>query len=221
MFTRPKTLRVLPCIDSNVRAHPIAALRTAAGVDVVSIAPVSTLVYRIQSDDPDALVVVTQDLGAAAWQNNDDLADVLSSTPTILLASQIHASLRKRAAAFHIRSILPLDVTSDQLLAAIQATILGLTVTLEPSWNREDDHVARDEAGRIRTPEVAAEHLTARETLVLRLMALGLGNKEIASRLDISEHTVKFHVSSILAKLAAESRTAAVTIGMMRGLVAI
>jgi DNA-binding NarL/FixJ family response regulator len=55
----------------------------------------------------------------------------------------------------------------------------------------------------------------------LRLVALGLGNKEIASRLDISEHTAKFHVSSILAKLGAASRTEAVTIGMTRGLVAI
>jgi DNA-binding NarL/FixJ family response regulator len=52
-------------------------------------------------------------------------------------------------------------------------------------------------------------------------MALGLGNKEIAARLDISEHTAKFHVSSILAKLGAASRTEAVTIGMTLGLVAI
>jgi DNA-binding NarL/FixJ family response regulator len=66
-----------------------------------------------------------------------------------------------------------------------------------------------------------AEHLTARETVVLRLMALGLGNKEIASRLDIYEHTAKFHVSSILAKLGAARRMEAVTIGMTRGLVAI
>jgi DNA-binding NarL/FixJ family response regulator len=48
-------------------------------------------------------------------------------------------------------------------------------------------------------------------------MASGLGNKEIASRLDISEHTVKFHVSSVLAKLGAASRTEAVTIGIVRG----
>jgi DNA-binding NarL/FixJ family response regulator len=58
-------------------------------------------------------------------------------------------------------------------------------------------------------------------TVVLRLMALGLGNKEIAARLDISEHTAKFHVSSILAKLGAASRMEAVTIGMTLGLVAI
>jgi len=65
------------------------------------------------------------------------------------------------------------------------------------------------------------EHLTARETVVLRLMALGHGNKEIASRLGISEHTAKFPVTSVLAKLGAVSRTEAVTMGIMRGLVAI
>jgi DNA-binding CsgD family transcriptional regulator len=59
------------------------------------------------------------------------------------------------------------------------------------------------------------------ETIVLRLMASGLGNKEIASRLDISEHTVKFHVSSVLAKLGAAGRTEAVTIGIVHGLVSI
>ena len=52
-------------------------------------------------------------------------------------------------------------------------------------------------------------------------MALGHGNKEIASRLNISEHTVKFHVSAVLAKLGAASRTEAVSIGIVRGLIAI
>jgi DNA-binding NarL/FixJ family response regulator len=52
-------------------------------------------------------------------------------------------------------------------------------------------------------------------------MALGRANKEIASVLHISEHTAKFHVSSVLAKLGAASRTEAVTIGILRGIVAI
>ena len=68
---------------------------------------------------------------------------------------------------------------------------------------------------------VTAEHLTAREGEVLRLVALGQGNKKIAAQLNVSEHTVKFHVSSVLAKLGARSRTEAVTIGILRGLVAI
>ncbi len=60
--------------------------------------------------------------------------------------------------------------------------------------------------------------LTGREHAVLRLLADGLGNKEIAARLEISAHTVKFHVASVLAKLGVASRTEAVSIGLRRGL---
>jgi DNA-binding NarL/FixJ family response regulator len=75
-------------------------------------------------------------------------------------------------------------------------------------------------------PELAApgdlppgEPLTAREIDVLSLLAEGAGNKEIAGRLHISEHTAKFHVSSILAKLGAATRTEAVTRGYKEGLI--
>jgi DNA-binding NarL/FixJ family response regulator len=51
------------------------------------------------------------------------------------------------------------------------------------------------------------------------MLAAGLANKEIASRLDISDHTAKFHVASILGKLGAASRAEAVTQGIRRGLV--
>jgi DNA-binding NarL/FixJ family response regulator len=63
------------------------------------------------------------------------------------------------------------------------------------------------------------EALTPRELQVLRMLADGLGNKEIAGQLNISDHTAKFHVAQILAKLRASSRTEAVAIGMRRGLV--
>jgi DNA-binding NarL/FixJ family response regulator len=221
VITRPKPLRVLPCFDSHAWTPFIAALRSMVGVDLLSFASGSTLVYRVLSDEPDAIVIATEDFGTVAWQNDSDLIDVLSSTPTVLLSGRIHALLRKRAASLHIRSVLPLKVTADQLLAAIQATVTGLAVTLEPFGQSEDASTASNRADGIGRAEGLTEHLTARERGVLRLMALGLGNKEIASRLDISEHTAKFHVSSILAKLGAASRTEAVTIGMTRGLVAI
>ena len=64
-----------------------------------------------------------------------------------------------------------------------------------------------------------AESLTRRELEVLQMLAAGLSNKEIAARLNISEHTVKFHVASILGKLGAASRTEAVSLGIRRGLV--
>jgi len=68
-------------------------------------------------------------------------------------------------------------------------------------------------------PDPSDQTLTPREIEVLRMVAEGLGNKEIASRLGISDHTVKFHISSIFAKLGASSRTEAVTVGIRQGLI--
>ena len=60
--------------------------------------------------------------------------------------------------------------------------------------------------------------LTPRELGVLRLVAQGLGNKEIAAELDLSAHTVKYHLASVLAKLGVRSRTEAVSRGIRTGL---
>lgn len=67
--------------------------------------------------------------------------------------------------------------------------------------------------------QAARPHLTPRQEAVLRLIAEGLSNQEIASRLDIVEGTVKVHVKSILAKLGARDRTQAVSVALQRGLV--
>ena len=65
----------------------------------------------------------------------------------------------------------------------------------------------------------AGEALTPRELEVFAMLAEGAGNKAIAWKLGISEHTVKFHVASIMSKLSATSRTEAVAIGIRRGLI--
>jgi DNA-binding CsgD family transcriptional regulator len=64
-----------------------------------------------------------------------------------------------------------------------------------------------------------AESLTRRESEVLAMLADGLANKEIAARLHISSHTVKTHVTSVFAKLGADSRAEAVAMGVRRGLI--
>jgi DNA-binding NarL/FixJ family response regulator len=108
---------------------------------------------------------------------------------------------------------LPRDAAGDRLAAAVRAVANGL-VAIDP-----------DLAGRVvgaplgSASEGAGEELTPREREVLQLIALGLPNKTIASRLAISEHTVKFHVAAILSRLGAASRTEAVRIGARRGLV--
>jgi DNA-binding NarL/FixJ family response regulator len=63
------------------------------------------------------------------------------------------------------------------------------------------------------------EHLSPRESEILNLLAAGLANKEIARQLKISDHTVKFHVTSIFNKLNASSRAEAVALGIRRGLI--
>jgi len=73
-------------------------------------------------------------------------------------------------------------------------------------------------AGRLK-PAPTLESLTPREQEVLELLAEGLSNRSIAARLDISEHTVKFHVSSICAKLGADNRTDAVRRAVRQGLI--
>jgi DNA-binding NarL/FixJ family response regulator len=88
----------------------------------------------------------------------------------------------------------------------------------------EEADVVVDEAAvragaRLDGAEDGDRALTRRELSVLRLVAHGLGNKEIASELGISTHTVKYHLASLLAKLGVHSRTEAVTIGLRKGLV--
>jgi NarL family two-component system response regulator YdfI len=112
-----------------------------------------------------------------------------------------------------VRAILPPDASADAILAAVESAAAGLAV-LDP-----DDLEPHLESAAP-TPVLAeTDPLTPRELEVLRMMADGAANKNIAWQLGISEHTVKFHVASILAKLHAGSRTEAVTAGLRRGLI--
>jgi two-component system, NarL family, response regulator YdfI len=114
------------------------------------------------------------------------------------------------------RAILPANVSASQLSAAIEAAINGLVV-----FHANDAEHLILPRGQNEIRDAPMEELTAREVEVLRWMAEGLGNKEIAAKLNISENTAKFHVASIMGKLGATSRTEAVTLGIRRGLVLI
>jgi DNA-binding NarL/FixJ family response regulator len=100
---------------------------------------------------------------------------------------------------------------SAPLAAALRAAALG-TVVL-------DRHLRLGASVRPDTDNDAT--LTVREREVLTLLALGLPNKQIASRLGVTPHTAKFHVAQILQKLGAESRTEAVTLAARRGWIAL
>jgi DNA-binding NarL/FixJ family response regulator len=192
-----------------IHAGRFAELRSAPELTLLPVALPSTLLFRGQSESPDAILIAAGETFLASVRHRRVLEDVFAETPTVLLAAAPGADMVRSAARMKIYSVLPMEVTTAQLVAAISATVAGFAV-----------NVPRLSAG----PEESipgSEHLTAREVEVLRLMARGHRNKQLAAALNISEHTAKFHVSSVMAKLGARTRTEAVTIGMTRGLVAI
>jgi len=113
-------------------------------------------------------------------------------------------------------SIAPLDAPATQLQAAIAAAAEGFIALPSIVAERALGQRSVVEAMNI---ESLDEPLTGREREVLEMLSRGLSNKLIARRLSISEHTVKFHVSSIYTKLGASSRTDAVSRGVRRGLI--
>src|SRR5262249_13748543 len=108
------------------------------------------------------------------------------------------------------------EATSAEILAAIEAVSVGLVVF--PGAGT--DAVVPESPARPHVPPLTdARKLTPRESEILGMIAEGLGNKEIAWKLKISDHTLKFHIGSIFTKLGAQSRTEAVTLGIRHGLI--
>ena len=143
------------------------------------------------------------------------IAERVALPATVLLASNDQPE--RQLLALGVRAVLlPDRLPAARLVAAVKAVAAGLIVFDEHAANIESP--GEDE--RRREPG-SVDALTARETEVLQLLAKGLPNKEIARALDISEHTVKFHLSAIFGKLGATSRTEAVAIGIRRGRVMI
>jgi len=139
-----------------------------------------------------------------------------ASIAVVALIDEPDPGWASRALRAGLHAILPRESSASEILSAIRVASSGL-VLLDPE-------VAREVANQTRSNSAASapetlEELTPREIEVLRLMAEGFGNKEIASRLGISDHTVKFHISSILGKLGAASRTEAVTLGIRMGMI--
>ena len=111
---------------------------------------------------------------------------------------------------------LSVNASENELKIAIQALAEGLWIgapNLVQKW------FPRKQGLDLSETESTHQALTVRETGVLQLAAQGLANKQIAIRLGISEHTIKFHLSAIYAKLGVSSRTEAVRTGVRSGLV--
>ena len=137
----------------------------------------------------------------------------LNLIPTVVLTGDVFETSDYRTT---VRARLPSNVTAAELLAAIAAAAQNLVVLAQSQADSLFAHPTVPQP-----PANLVEELTPRELQVLRDVAEGLANKEIAEHLHISEHTVKFHVASILGSFHAPSRTEAVTQGIRLGLIPI
>ena len=138
-----------------------------------------------------------------------------SEAAVVVISDRFEPGRLAEALRAGVRALLPSDALPDQIVVSLEAAAAGLIV-LHPA--EVDAMFPAAEAASSPLADLV-EPLTPRESEVLQMLASGLANKEIATRLAISDHTVKFHVASILGKLGAASRTEAVTLGIRRGLV--
>jgi DNA-binding NarL/FixJ family response regulator len=134
------------------------------------------------------------------------------ATPVLALSDDLQPSWMRDALRSGVHGIVPRDLAADEIVAAIQAVAAGWIV-LPPEVRETILSAGVESANPLDDP------LSPREIEVLRLLAEGLSNKTIAWKLAISEHTVKFHVNSILTKMGGGSRTEAVMLGLRRGLI--
>ena len=168
----------------------------AAG-DVASAEPVPP--------EADVVLVADEDLLEGLELTND------GTQALVLLSEDDHAVAALRSLPLRGWGLIPPDAAPEELGAAIGAVARGLIVFPEALGERL--------LGEPAAAEEPLEPLTGREREVLELLSRGLPNKLIARELGISEHTVKFHVSSVFVKLGASSRAEAVALGARLGLI--
>jgi two-component system, NarL family, response regulator YdfI len=136
--------------------------------------------------------------------------------PIVLLVDDANTERDLDALRNGVRAVLPRNMSPGGIIAAVEAVGVGLAVLLPEGL---DALLREGTASHRAVSPPLVEALTPREIEVLGMMVEGWGNKEISTRLGISEHTVKFHVASIMGKLNASSRTEAVTSGIRHGLI--
>jgi DNA-binding NarL/FixJ family response regulator len=175
------------------------------GIDVVGAHPdVSSIELEALRPDVVLTAVPLEDLTAAGDGH---------TAAIVLLTNEPQPVWTLEAFRLGVRALLSRNASAAEILAAVEAAASGLTV-VDP---RELETLLASTAPAPLSP--GTRTLTVRELDVLRMMAEGAANKAIAWKLGISDHTVKFHVASILGKLQAASRTEAVTIGVRQGMI--
>lgn len=203
-------IRVLIVGESPLaRAGLASMLGSQSGLVVAGqSAPDADLESAFTAYEPDVLV---WDFGWDVAAGLDILADVHDVAPPVL--ALVNApDVVSDALAQGATAVLPQDTGGDVLAAALAAAAYGLVV-LTP------DMLPATALAPSVDMAAPADALTPRELEVLVLVAEGLANKAIASRLGISDHTVKFHINAVMGKLGAQSRTDAVVRATRLGLI--
>jgi len=172
-----------------------------------------------EAADFEGLDLLTEETEVLLLASVPELPEMDEDSPAILLMTdRLEDAQMLAASQSRTWGILPLSASEEELTAALQALGEGLWVGT-PALVQ----------GMMRTPrqielvsgDELPEPLTARETEVLQMIAQGLANKQVALKLDISEHTVKFHLSSLYAKLNVSSRTEAIRVGLSLGFISL
>lgn len=202
------------------------ALSNIEDIEISSIVDArAELLPSIETMPPDVVLVDIDSPSGNGLQLAHSIKQRLPSVGVIVMTSSPDDTQSFQALKAQVSAYLSKEVTVDELLDAIRRIAHGeypineslatkpklaervLTQFQEPSW--------QDEAGELISP------LTVREKEILKCIAQGSTNKNIAYELDISEQTIKNHVSSILRKLNANARTDAVIIAVKQGIISI
>ena len=210
-------IRVFIVAASSLARSSLENLLGRRDSKVVGSAPsIESLEDQLADAEADVLVIDASGEQPSSVLEPLKSSEIASEIPVVLLADWPSSDALADALRARVRAVLPTDVSRDQIFATVQAAVAGLVVLHSQEINE-----AFPAATTPLSQPLAelAEPLTRREREVLQMLASGLANKEIAARLNISEHTVKFHVASVLGKLGASGRTEAVALGIRRGLV--
>jgi two-component system, NarL family, response regulator YdfI len=220
-------IRVAIVAGGAIVRSGLAAMLVAQPEIVVvgSASDLTELAREVDRWSPDVILLDSGNLTlAAAWEQLTAMQDLQArSIPIVIIddCDRVDLSLATRAG---VRGILATTSTEAEIVAALSAVALGLIVFAPEAIELFDSPKAmlreRERgfgAGSI--GDNSESSLTPREIEVLVRLGSGLGNKAIAQALQISEHTVKFHISSIFQKLGVSSRTEAVAMGIRLGLI--
>jgi NarL family two-component system response regulator YdfI len=209
-------IQVFIVAPSPVSRAGLRSMLADAGFQAIgSTEDLSSLDEALLESEPDIVLVDGVYDSREGGRGAPALADVTEQAAVVLLVDQPHQDQVALAFRNGVRAVLPREISTEQLQGALHAVAAGLIV-MHPAEVTAFLPTPTSSVTEIAPP---AEPLTKREREVLQMLATGLGNKEIAARLAISDHTAKFHVASILGKLGASTRTEAAAIGIRHGLI--